>query len=417
MNRIWGFKVAYAYALVFAVACLDSSVFAAGWQIDPYLKATASFDDNTRFSIDNPKESSVGIFELGADFKNESEVVKTQVSPRVRYSGYASDDDLSNDAQFLDFSTRSNGERSTPSLEIKLSRDSALGELDAEDASLSRVLVNEQRNRWSVKPAWSYKLTERDALDVSLAVDSVSYDDIKDQNLSDYVNQVADIAYVRSLDEIKDFTARLSQTQYEADQRGTKADTTGVELGLSNEFTERTRGSFFVGFQNTDSELGFENENPDLDGKKESNSGYTVKAIVDHESEATKASVNLSRGVVPSLEGNVRNQTSLRVDFDREVNLKLGWGIDLLLQRNEVVNSSETDEDLNYYYFEPSLKWSLTHAWKLVGTYRVSLREFDQSREEADRNELGLSIEYRRPPREQIEQFEQEQIEPPPEQP
>jgi len=402
MNRIRGFE---ACVILLAVACLESSVFAAGWQIDPYMKAKASFDDNVRFVDLNPKESSVGILELGADFKNESEIVKTELRPRIRYSGYASEGDLSNDAQFLDFSTRSNGERSSPSLDINLTRDNALDQLGSNDAAINPVLVNKQRDRWRVKPEWSYRFSEQDALDLSLEVDSVSYDDPAGTSLVDYVNQIANLSYVRSLSEIKDFTVRLSQTQYESDPNGSthsdgtlipaiSADTTGIELGITNEFTERTKGSVFIGGENTDS-------SERVEGVKQ-HSGLTVEATVDHETAKNTASVGLSRGIVPGLDGIVRNQDSLWVKFDRVVDVKFGWGIDVFIRQSKAINQVGA-EDIDFYSFEPSLTWSLTNSWSLVGTYRVSFQEFSQSGGEADRNELGLSIEYRRPPREQLE--------------
>ena len=411
MNRIKGFN---AYALVFAVACLDSSVFAAEWQIDPFMKATARFDDNVRFSILDAKSSTVGIFELGADFKNESDVVKTELSPRIQYSGYASDGDLSNDAQFLDFSTRSAGERSTPSLDINLSRDSALDNIA--DAGVGSVLVNEQRNRWVVRPAWHYRVTEQDALDLSLKVDSLSYKDAAGTSLVDYVNQTAELSYIRSFTEINDFEIRFSQVEYESDPNGAinsdktpkekvSADTTGVEIGITNEFTKRTKGSFYIGGESTEV-LGSADGDVSRDLGPTKNTGLTLKAVLDHETEADKGSITLFSGVVPSADGIIRDQDSLQVHFERLMNVKFGWGVDVLLQRSESIDR-DVVEDLNYYYFEPSLTWNLTQAWKLVGTYTTSLREFDQNSGEADRNELGLSIEYRRPPREQLEQIEQ----------
>lgn len=399
--------------LVLAVAGLDSSVFAAEWQVDPFMKVTARFDDNVRFSILDAKSSTVGVVELGADFKNESEIVKTELSPRIQYSGYASDSDLTNDAQFLDFSTRSVGERSTPSLDINLSRDSALDNIVS-----SSVLVNEQRNRWVVTPAWHYRFTEQDALDLSLKVDSLSYEDAVGTSLVDYVNQTAQLSYIRSFTEINDFEVRLSQTEYESDPNGAvnsdvdktpkekvSADTTGVEIGITNEFSKRTKGSFYIGGESTEV-LGSANGGVSRDLGPTKNTGLTLKAVLDHETEADKGSITLFSGVVPSPDGIIRDQDSLQVHFERLMNVKFGWGVDVLLQRSESIDRKVV-EDLNYYNFEPSLTWNLTQAWKLVGTYAVSLREFDQSSGEADRNELGLSIEYRRPPREELGRLEE----------
>ena len=411
MNRIKGLN---AYALVLAVACLDSSVFAAEWQIDPYMKATARFDDNVRFSVLDAKSSTVGVIELGADFKNESEVVKTELNPRIHYSGYASDGDLSNDAQFLDFSTRSVGERSTPSLDINLSRDSALDSIA--DAGVSNVLVNEQRNRWTVKPAWHYRFTEQDALDLSLKVDSLSYEDAAGTSLVDYVNQTAQLSYIRSFTEINDFEIRFSQTEYESDPNGAvnsdktpkekvSADTTGIEIGVTNQFTQRTKGSFHIGGESTEV-LGSANGGISRNLGPAKNTGLTLRAVLDHKTEADTGSITLFSGVVPSLDGVIRDQDSLQIQFERLMNVKFGWGVDVLLQRSESIDR-EVVEDLNYYYFKPSLTWNLTQAWKLVGAYTVSLREFDQNSGEADRNELGLSIEYRRPPREELDRLEQ----------
>jgi hypothetical protein len=384
------------------------------------MQATARFDANVRFSILDAESRSVGIYDLGADFKNESEVVKTKLSPRIHYSGYASDGDLSNDAQYLDFSTRSVGERSTPSLDINLSRDSALDSIA--DAGVNRVLVNEQRNRWRVTPAWHYRFTEQDALDLSLEVDSLSYEDATGTGLVDSVIQTTKLSYIRSFTEINDFEIRFSRAEYESDPNGAinaenklkdkvSADTTGVEIGITNEFTKRTKGSFYIGGESTEvlkstEDLGSENVGESRDLGPTKNTGLTLKAVLDHKTEADTGSITLSSGVVPSQDGVVRDQDSLQIHFERRMNVKLGWGVDALFQRSESIGR-EVVEDLNYYYLEPSLTWNLTQAWKLIGTYRLSLRDFDQDTGEADRNELGLSIEYRRPPREELEQLEQ----------
>jgi hypothetical protein len=395
-----------ALVLSFASVCLSPTLLAVEWQVDPYAKATGRFDDNIQFTTDDPKDSFVGVFEVGADLKNESEIVKTMVSPRIRYSGYTSDGGLSNDEEFLTFSTRSNGERSTPSLEINLARDSALSQRNDINDSLTNsalvntALVNKQRVRWAVRPAWSYRLTERDKIDLSLRVESVSFDDTEGTNLFDYVNQTAELGYVRSISETKDIITHVYQKQYESDQRNSKADTVGAELGISNLFTERTKGSVFVGGQSTDSSQA---------QSKETNSGFTVRGIINHDTEVNKASAELSREIVPSVVGDVRSQDSFRLRLNSRVNIKLSWAIDFLFQQSEAVNKKTlntditTVEDTNYHYFEPSLSWSLTQSWKLTGSYRVSLREFDRTRGSADRNELSLSIEYRRPPRAELE--------------
>jgi hypothetical protein len=403
MNRVQGLA---ALVLSLVSVCLSPALLAVEWQIDPYAKATGRFDDNIQFTTDDPKDSFVGVFEVGADLRNESEIVKTMVSPRIRYSGYTSDGDLNNDEELLTFSTRSNGERSTPSLEINLARDSALSQRNDINDSLinsalaNTALVNKQRIRWAVRPAWSYRLTERDKIDLSLRVESVSFDDTEGTNLFDYVNQTAEFAYVRSISETKDIITHVYQKQYESDQRDSKADTVGAELGISNLFTERTKGSVFLGGQTTDSSQA---------QSKETNSGVTVRGIINHDTEVNKASVELSREIVPSAVGDVRSQDSFRLRFDSRVNIKLSWAVDCLFQQSEAVNKKTlntditTAENTNYYYFEPSLSWSLTQSWKLTGSYRVSLREFDTTRWSADRNELSLSIEYRRPLREELE--------------
>ena len=382
------FKRCLPYVSSMAFVCLSSSIFAGEWQVNPYAKATAKFDDNVRFVADNPEDTFKGIIELGAFLQNDSEAVKTTLSPRISFSGYSSQSDLNSDEQVLDFSTRAIGERSSPSLNIRLSRDSTLTS-ELEDAGY--VSVNKQRTRWFVNPAWSYRLTQRDALNLSLQVQSISYDDVVNERLFDYDYQTARLAYVRTINESIDFSTRLYQSQYVADRAGRKADVTGIEAGVSNKFNERTRGSIYVGGNTTDTET---------DGQKESNSGFTMSAAIDYRTELQKISAGLSRAVLPSSAGDVRNDDTLKLDYDRRVNEVMGWGIDFLFQQRKPVSDNDSSvAERDYYYLGPYLTWKLSQEWKLTGSYRISFQKFDQGDSDADRNELGLSIEYRKPTR------------------
>ncbi len=354
----------------------------ADWHIEPFARTSLLFDDNIRFSSSDPTASTGFFTAAGVSFKNESDAIKTNVSPRIAYRGYVEDSDLGTFDQFLDFSTTSFGERSDLGLKLRFANDSTLTS-EEEDSGIT--FLNKRRRFMSMEPSWRYLLSPLTSVNVRYRFDGLQYEDSGEFGLNDYDFQVATGDFERRLAEDKDFVVRAYYQRYNVVELTNKATSTGLELGYKQRFSPQVRGSVFVGGVSTESTIA---------GKTDNSSGVSASVNIAYDAERTRLDARYEAGVAPSSTGEVFLQNRLVGSVRGSLTAKLSWGIGVTVQDRSTINDNSTQPDRTYFRIEPGLGWKLNREWAMRGRYTYA----GERRENGDvkRNQVYVGVEYRK---------------------
>ena len=375
--------VSVVVLLLMVVSSIYSACWAGGWTYEPFASAALTYDDNVRLTSANEETSTGGEFEVGVELMNDSEVSHTVLRPRFRFNKYASEGDLDTNELFLTLSTSFQGERSTLGLSANLNRESSIS---TELQDTGNVAVNRQRNLVSVSPQWRYRLSPRNTIDLGGVIQSVRWPDDKDNFLNEYNNNEVSIGFTRALSPLLEFKSKAYQKSFDSIETGFEAATTGVDVGLSRKFSERTQGSFSVGGWRSDLTN---------DTGKDQISGASAKLDVQHQTTLANVDVRLVRDLVPSSLGDVREDTKLGVGVEFRATEKMSWGMNGSWQQSSTAGGLVSSLDRTYYEATPYLAWRLNRQLRLKASFQITQQDIDQSAGKQNRNKLFVSLEYR----------------------
>lgn len=363
------------------VLALATGLACAGeWQVEPWARANLEANDNIRFTSTNPEQSTGVVLEVGGKFHNDTEAVRTSLTPKLVFRRYDSSANVDSNDQYLTFSTRLLQERGEVGLSANVVRNTTLTS-ELEDTGI--VSVGKRRTEYRLDPSYQYRLSERDSLNASVGARAIRYEEGLSSGLIDYDYRTANLTYSRRLSELLDWSGTAYYARYEAKDVDSTADTYGLRFGVSRLLSERTRMGFYVGGYRTDSRFY---------GAASDRSGGTTKLTLDHATELTRFNLGLSRDVVPSGGGEVREDTSLNLSANRRLSEKMSVGLSATVQqRNAIAGGSDRD----YLTISPSISWRLTRQWKVSGSYRYSRQKYDVSNSTAEANAVTVGLEYR----------------------
>jgi len=365
------------------VLALATGLACAGeWQAEPWARANLDVNDNIRFTATNPEQSTGVVLEVGGKFRNDTEAVRTSLTPKLVFRRYDSSANVDSNDQYLTFSTRLLQERGEVGVTAEVVRNTTL---TSELTDTGIVSGNQRHVSYRIAPSYSYALSERDSLQLGVGYDAVRYDGGSGSGLLDYDNSSANLGYRRRFSEILDGNASVGYSHYEAKDVDSQSDTVTVQLGVNRRLSERTAVGGSIGGYQTDSRFF---------GVDVSRSGGTASLNLQHHTELTTLSAALSRNVNPSGGGEVLQNTSLTLAANRRLTEKLSLGLSAVAQRNRSLGSGD-QLDRDYYSLRPSFSWHLARQWYLTGQYSYSRQKYDASNSTAEANAVSVGVEYR----------------------
>lgn len=370
-------------ALPIVAITMGSPCWAIGWEYEPFASLSLGYDDNVRLTS-NPDASAQGRFEAGVAMQTDTEVTQTEIRPMVRWSRYPSETELNTDEQFLGFSTRYLGELSSLGLKVDWSRTSSV---TSELQDTGRVSVNAQRSLFSFGPSWSYRLTSKNTVNLSGSVQRIRWPDDELDTFDEYNNNEVKVGFDRELTPLLAFNSRAYQRNFESIETGFQADTVGLELGFSKEFTERTKASILVGGWTSDLEE---------DSSTDSITGTSTRIDVQHKTALASVKGLLTQDLIPSSLGNVREDVSFQITTDFKATARMSWGVAARWQRSESAGGFVESRDRTYYQLRPFVAWRLNRQLQLKSSLDIAQQKLDDQAGNQNRNRLLVSLEYRK---------------------
>jgi hypothetical protein len=379
------------------LACAGTGQAAAQeWKLSTYISQQVLYSDNLLLS--NSREISTVGFITAPGFKVERNSPTSTVvfDGRFEFAEYVDHSNFNSQDQFLDLAVENNlSDRARLGLSANFTHDTTLkSDLDENDEFLDDSF---DFISWRVGPSFTYLLSPIDQMVLSSSYRSVSYDT---NEKVDYQYFGPTLEYGRALDELRRVTVSLSANRYIPEESGDDyTDTLGLLFGYTYTPSERftITGAAGVAYirEEEDDPGSADNDSTDIGYRLRFNTRYELsdqtvfRFALSHD---TEPSGNGSTGTRNRVGGSIRHLvtplTALGLNVDYSDN------VDFLGVEGE---STEDDDETRYLSVRPSVTWTLTEDWSLVGEYRYRHKVDEDDNQSASSNTVYLTVQYNFP--------------------
>ena len=377
MNRI--FRIT---GIAVLLTTLSAVTTAAGWVADFSLDANATYDDNFLMN-DQDQESWIYTLKPEASLIYASPVMTSELQTSLALKRYSEFDQFDSEDPAFDWKNSYQRERSTWSLDFGYSENSQrdLAEDDTGQFDSNSIVETTYANS-----GVSYRITEKDDLGISLSLTERDYDQ---DNFFENDNQTVSINWQRKVNQALSTTLTVSSSQYSAERASISNIETDYEratVGFIYRYSEGTTISGSTGYFQSDSRevIG----QPAVLIVETDNTGLLLNLSVDHKQQKNKWSLNLSRSLYPSSQGNVEERDSASGSFERELSGRSSAGISFTWHETSFEAAGRESINISPYYH-----YRLTERLKLQTSY--IFRSFDrQISEEVESNRAKIGLRY-----------------------
>lgn len=370
--------------------------------VEPSVSARLFYDDNAALTI-KPHDFSAGSELLGAlRVSRETAAMKLQGIARLNMLVDAGGDVYRDkDNQLLSLAFTKKGEVSRWKLNGSWRRDSIIRSVSViedmdenvaqdpdDDVDAGLVHVSVRRNRFVLKPSWSYRFSPRSEVNAGYGFDRVTFGDTRDTSLSDYENQSLFGSYFYRITERDQITTTLGMSQYRTDSINRDYDGYNALVGLKHSYSETASGHFQIGWQETSYSDSF--------GSRET-SNYLFRISGEKRTGLMKFSLRLSRSTFASGAGDVVNSDVLLFNMSRELSEKMRFSLRMKAFQNESIREDSPAANRRYMSIAPTLVWKITPYWSADASYRYRRQKRDTDARSAESNAVYLSLRYSYP--------------------
>ncbi len=400
------------------------------WYWEASVGTTGEYDDNIRLDPEEPEDEldSGGIGEDTTD-SNQSlneplgsvtglvlETTLTLGSATGRdnfafniggdLSRY-SENELDSDNFFVDFYSSYLRARSTFEFLAGFDRDSTINTEFDETGLLQEV---SQRDKTTVAPSFSYRLSESNTIDAGYTHEDISFANQDEDGPFDFEEDSVFATFTHILNSRTDVFIESEITQFESpDNNNSESDDFEISAGISRQLSETLSGRLSIGRQSGDRKETIENERI-----SSSDSGLIFDTGLDWVFPLLTISAGLSRSLESTGLGQRSERTKATLDVSREISEKFQLFLKTSLNDDSFAASIEEDErpDRRFYSIEPGFNWQLTTNWDLNSSYTYRKQKFDSigsdgtddelnastlSGKSADSNAIQVTLRYRWP--------------------
>lgn len=407
-----------------AALLISQPLLAASWQVVPEASTEGIYDTNAGLATNDSDDGTFSVQVAGAlDLRRETQRTSVSIVPRVEVARFLDDDqdDLDRESYFLNAVVDHTMERSAVGVRGRFSRQPTYrSELDLSlpddpdntlpSAGGDLTIREDEQTRFNIQPYWSYEVSQRDTLDVSLTYNDVSYeeDDIPTGRFDyDEIGAAADWsrALTPRTSVVVGVSASTTEAEDPATDRTNDIDSYTASLGYRWQSSETSTLQVNVGATSTDQESAGRNLCVDP-------ADIAAGVFCEVESDDTNLSgdilwrvrgernnlvVQLSRSVQPSSNGSAQTRDQLRVFLDRSFTRRLSGRFGVIGSEQESV-TNQNPIDRTFIRAEAEARWRLAPQWTATAGYRFTSRESDGAAgatfEDFENNEFRVGISW-----------------------
>jgi hypothetical protein len=245
---------------------LSSAAWGAEWLIEPQFEAGVQSNSNIALSPDASGESSVESYsgDVGLLAEVATPRSNTLIKPSLRYESFLDRSDLNRLEGFLEFNSAVRGLRNNFDIAGDFSRRNQLtAELaDAEFNQINPdlpstpgngdVRAGETRDLYTLRPEYSYRLTERVKLGASALYQITNYSGDDNSGSVDYDYSMGTLFSTVGVGPRTDLTAGAFVGRYEATSIDSESNSVGATLKLAQRWSDRLQFGISASYQEID---------------------------------------------------------------------------------------------------------------------------------------------------------------------
>jgi hypothetical protein len=240
-----------------------------------------------------------------------------------------------------------------------------------------------------VDPSVVFRVTEKDDLGLSFGYIEREYDA---DDFSDNDNQTIGLNWQHKIDELLSTTVNISVSEYSAERtniNSNKTDYEKITVGFIYQYSESMVINGNAGYFQSESQQRIILDPVILIVDSE-NSGVLLNLGANYSQESNDWSLNLSRSLYPSSQGDVEERDSFRVGFEHRFSSRSSSGINVSWYSTDSVNNDRKSLSVTPYY-----NYRLTEKLKLQTSYifRSFERQVD-AQVESNRIKIGLRYSF-----------------------
>lgn len=356
------------------------------WYLEPSVSLRGFYDDNPRLTTRDASETFGVVARVQAQAGRQTEVSDIGLRGYLSYQQYSDDQDL--DALDGNFDITSSYRLQRQRLGLGLGFDQSSTQTSEEQTS-GIVQVNKQRTLMRVSPSWGYSISERTTFDLGVNYTSVSYEDVEQVPLFDYVSTAASGTLSHQWTERLSLIGRLSYDGYDADTVGSDSTAYGFEAGLNYLISETWSVRALAGLRTADAQTLTQN------GVIETqSSGPLFDLELRRDLIVGGFTIGAERSLLPSGTGTLLDTTGLRLSYDRPITPVWTFGASARIYRNRNPGGEVSGNDRDFISIEPSLRRRLSDSLSLDISYRYRQQSRDIEDETADSNAIFVGLSY-----------------------
>lgn len=383
----------------------------AEWTAEPSVRLTREYNDNLRLSIFPQKSVNGSIISPRLDLGVAMPVWQIGFGAEATQRRYSGQEGLDRDDSQLRLSSLYRAERSTWQLGASRRRDSVVtSEQVDSDTGASQSLTDRETD--TISPSWMWMFSQRTQLQLAYQQADVAYDDSQNTGLYDYRYRVIIATLANNLSVRNQAFITAGYSEYDVLVTGYESETRNLQVGLTTNFTESTRGTLQAGRRRTESFTKggvpiytfFSTE----DGIFRVQTGVTQDTRTESRasvysgnfesiSESSDWNLSFSRALQPSGSGEQQEQDRFTFQFNKRLTPRLATYVngDAMKVRTLEGDVSNNNDDREYYALAPGISWQWTREWTVGTNYRYThvKREFEN--EAAESNSVNLWLTYR----------------------
>jgi len=380
---------------------------AAEWSFEPSVGLRTEYNTNVQLTPD-PHPAAWGmILTPDVKFSGATEALTVTGGLNLGFTRYLHQPQFNIDSYDLSLRSSYKTERDVLNFDLDAIRDATVV---SELATTGVVLAYSPRNQFTVTPSWSRALTEATSINASYGYTNVNYHATSGTSPIGYQEQVASVGMQTKLDEGKVLNLAAYYDRYETPPPQTLENTFGVHGGYDHAFSETLHGTLLVGWRWTQSTLSSQTsicDGPIINGicsgmiietttvQKQNNSGLTLNANLEKQSETDTVRGEISQEIYPSGAGSLVQTQRVAVKWNKQWSPMLSSNIDGAAYRIQYIGGAVTSSsNSRYYSFNSSLSWRFRESLKLDVGYTYSRNKYDSAPVAANANVLYLMLSY-----------------------
>jgi hypothetical protein len=369
----------------------------------PQVEARAETNSNLSLNPDgSPDGDTQGyIAEIEALMGIVTPQTDTSIRPRLRFQEYPERDERNRVEGFLDLVSRYKRERSNLGIVAKYSQqdsynfDTRSGVFDPLDPTAGsgqgagRVLEDETRSEFEVRPDFAFDLNERTTFGLDARYRSVTYDvdsGVPSQIDYDFVSAGANVKW--KLDQRSTFGVGAFANTFDPKTGLGESDGYGIGAGYEYRWSEVTGIEVTAFYETNDPKY----DGPGVQADSSSGLGGTVTAF--YEGEISEWRFSASHRFAPSASGSAQQLDQLRIQYDRRFSERLSLRGVARYESESEINDFAGAQSVDTARADLSLRWLFTPTWNVQGGYSYIGRD-EEIDGNASNNRFFISVGYK----------------------